>query len=135
MKPTSEIYTMAYDKPYKGTIQKIAKTIDPATKASQIRVIIANPDYRLKPEMYANILVKSINSDISLPAIHNDAYVFEENKYFVVTYKGTCDMKVLNVTPHSIVGNTLYLQKGAPIGTRIIRDHQLLFYSQLNSNE
>lgn len=129
-----EVYTMAYDKPYKGTIQKVAKTIDPITKASQVRVIIDNPDYRLQPEMFARVMVKGTNANIKLPAIHNDSYVFEENNYFVVTYKGTCDMKVLKVLPYNMVGNTLYLQQDAPIGTRIIRKHQLLFYSQLNNN-
>ena len=132
---SAEVYTMAYDKPYKGIIKKIAKTIDPATKASQVRVIIANPDYRLQPEMYAKVLVRGTNANITLPAIHNDAYVFEENNYFVVTYNGTCDLKVLKVKPYSVVGNMMYLQKDAPLGTRIIRNHQLLFYAQLNNNQ
>ncbi|MFB3852487.1 MAG: efflux RND transporter periplasmic adaptor subunit [Vicinamibacterales bacterium] len=42
---------------FKGTIARVAPVLDPATRTAQMEVEIPNPDFRLKPGMYARITV------------------------------------------------------------------------------
>ena len=40
---------------FKGRIAHVAPVLDPATRTAQIEVEIANPQFRLKPGMYAKV--------------------------------------------------------------------------------
>jgi membrane fusion protein, heavy metal efflux system len=40
-----------------GTIANIGDTLDPATHAVKVRVVVANPDHRLKPAMFATLRI------------------------------------------------------------------------------
>ena len=43
------------DEMFEGRIARVAPVLDPATRTAQIEVEIPNPDYRLKPGMYAKV--------------------------------------------------------------------------------
>ena len=45
------------DKVFKGKIDKILNVLDPTSKVIKVRVVLQNPDYILKPQMYARVLV------------------------------------------------------------------------------
>lgn len=40
-----------------ATIERIATTVDPATRRVQVRAMLGNPDRRLKPEMYVQVIL------------------------------------------------------------------------------
>jgi multidrug efflux pump subunit AcrA (membrane-fusion protein) len=40
---------------FNGTVQRISPTIDPTSRSGEVEISIANPDYRLKPGMFANV--------------------------------------------------------------------------------
>lgn len=40
---------------FEGTVARVAPVLDPATRTAQIEVEIQNPDFRLKPGMYARV--------------------------------------------------------------------------------
>lgn len=67
-----------------GTIGNISDAVDPVTMTLKVRVVLPNPGYKLKPDMYANMTVTSRQSDvIVVPAtavIRNgrDNFVFVE---------------------------------------------------------
>jgi cobalt-zinc-cadmium efflux system membrane fusion protein len=130
-----EIGTLAYDKLYFGAISKISRVLDPVTKVAEVRIVLLNEDFKLQPGMYTSVRARVENSNLILPSIPKDAFVFEENKYFIVTYKDNCHMNIINVVPHSIVGKVAYLESSVPIGTRIISKYQLLVYSKLNKKD
>jgi cobalt-zinc-cadmium efflux system membrane fusion protein len=44
---------------FKGKIDKVMNVLDPASKVMKLRVVLPNPDYALKPEMYASITVNN----------------------------------------------------------------------------
>ncbi|MBS1490842.1 MAG: efflux RND transporter periplasmic adaptor subunit [Bacteroidetes bacterium] len=126
-----DVKTLAYEKTYKGKVNKISRTIDPSTKANKVRVIIDNPDFKLQPEMYATVTVHApIERDLS--AIPAEASIFNENRYFVVAYKDKCHLEVLPISPQSIVGNTMYLNNTITPGTVIVSKYQLLIYNELS---
>jgi RND family efflux transporter MFP subunit len=40
---------------FKGAVQRISPLIDPASRNGEVEISIANPDYRLKPGMFAKV--------------------------------------------------------------------------------
>jgi HlyD family secretion protein len=40
---------------FEGIIQRISPTIDPASRSGEVEIAVANPDYRLKPGMFAKV--------------------------------------------------------------------------------
>jgi cobalt-zinc-cadmium efflux system membrane fusion protein len=126
-----EIKTLAYDKIYKGKVNKISRTIDPATKANRIRVVISNPEFKLQPEMYATVTVHTPEEQ-DLSCVPVSATVFNENKYFLVKYDDKCHVEVVLIHPHSTVGDVMFLTDKIPSGVKVISKYQLLVYSQLN---
>lgn len=45
---------------FKGTIKAINPTLDPRTRSVRIRLEIENPGLRLKPDMYVDVIIKSM---------------------------------------------------------------------------
>jgi cobalt-zinc-cadmium efflux system membrane fusion protein len=55
-----EVFVPAYpDEVFHGTVSYVGDVLDTATRTMQVRLILANPDGRLKPEMFATIRVLS----------------------------------------------------------------------------
>lgn len=129
-----EIVTLAYpDRIMRGTIQRISSVLDPVSKVNRVRIVLANPGFLLKPDMFATITVLYANGTEKRPAIPTDALVFDENKYFVLTYKGNCNIGVVPVALHGTVGRRMYLDTPIAEGTPIISKRQLLVYNALNT--
>jgi len=55
-----EVHVPAYpDEVFQGTVSYVGDVLDTATRTMQVRLILANPTGRLKPEMFATIRVVS----------------------------------------------------------------------------
>ncbi|MEN9680126.1 MAG: hypothetical protein RLZZ627_19 [Pseudomonadota bacterium] len=65
----------------KGSLSFIANTVDPDSRTINIRIVLPNPDLRLKPEMLANIYIQQP----SLPAltIAASAVIRDQNQDYV----------------------------------------------------
>jgi cobalt-zinc-cadmium efflux system membrane fusion protein len=78
-----EISTDAYPEVFRGKISYIAPALDPDTRTLQVRIVAANPDKKLKKEMYvtASVRASAIPNAIAVP----DAAVLwnSENQPFV----------------------------------------------------
>lgn len=63
-----------------GTINNISDAVDPVSLTLKVRVVLANPGYRLKPDMYANMAIAGHQRNvIEVPAtsvIRNGQSVF-----------------------------------------------------------
>lgn len=75
-----EIPALAHQR-LKGTLSFIADTVDPDSRTIKIRIVVPNPDFRLKPEMLANIYIQQP----SLPAltIAASAVIRDQNQDYV----------------------------------------------------
>jgi membrane fusion protein, copper/silver efflux system len=73
--------TTAYpDDTFHGTIARISPNVDPNTHTVQIRCQVANPGFKLKPQMLARVtIVVRPGQALVVPL---DALVFETDKYF-----------------------------------------------------
>ena len=49
------VFTAYPDEVFKGTVLFVSDVLDPDTRRTKVRIAFANPDVRLKPNMFANV--------------------------------------------------------------------------------
>ncbi|WP_420149481.1 efflux RND transporter periplasmic adaptor subunit [Spirosoma sp.] len=127
------ITTLSYpDKVFHGKIDKIFNVLDPDSKTLKVRVTLDNADYRLKPEMFANVNVTYAGHDkrTTIPA---KAVVFDKNRNYVVTVNSQNQPIVREVNIYKTIGEKTYLTGGLASGDRIVTTNQLLIYNALGN--
>ncbi|WP_142501187.1 efflux RND transporter periplasmic adaptor subunit, partial [Latilactobacillus sakei] len=106
------ITTLSYPgRVFKGKIDKVINVLDPSNKVMKVRIIIPNPDYALKPSMFASVQVTDKGNKQSL-CVSKNALVFDHSQYFVLKYKDKGVATITPVTVQSIYGNRVYLSDG-----------------------
>jgi cobalt-zinc-cadmium efflux system membrane fusion protein len=127
------VSTISYpDLQFQGIIDKVYNVLDAETRAMKVRVKLNNDDYKLKPEMYANIHVTS-NENKQMLSIPASATVFDNNKNYVMLFHGRCDVVTEEVTIYKTVGGRSYISSAhIKEGDRIISAYQVLIYDALN---
>ncbi len=126
------IKTIAYPgEIFKGVIQSISNVYDEEEKVLKARVVLPNPELKLKPGMLVDaIVIKKGNQNvISVPT---DAIVFDNNQYYVVVYKSDCEIEVRKVEILSKNNGTTYLSAGINENESIITKNQLIIYEHIN---
>jgi cobalt-zinc-cadmium efflux system membrane fusion protein len=86
----------------------------------------------LKPEMFAQVNIKSDESIDKMPAIPAAAIIFDKNKNFVMVYKDKCSIETREIEAAQTVGDVAYIKSGLQPGEKIISQYQLLVYDALN---
>lgn len=127
------ITTLSYpDKIFHGKIDKIFNVLDPDSKTLKVRVTLDNADYRLKPEMFANVNVTYAGHDkrVTLPA---RAVVFDKNRNFVVAVNKQNQPIAREVDIYKTIGPKTYLSGGLAPGDRVVTTNQLLIYNALGN--
>jgi cobalt-zinc-cadmium efflux system membrane fusion protein len=80
-----------------GKVDNLSQSLDPSTLAVKVRVVLANPQMKLKPQMFANILVdRSSTEGFLVPA----AAVIHENNFdsvFVQTSPGKYERRPVKI--------------------------------------
>jgi cobalt-zinc-cadmium efflux system membrane fusion protein len=133
-KDTVFVTTIAYpDKIYKATIDKVYNVLDPQTRVMKIRVKLDNPDYLLKPEMYANVVVNYAEHE-SMITIASSAVVFDNSNNYVLVYGGGKNFTVKKIDLYKTIGAKAYIRSGLSEGDRIVTFNQLLIYNALTNN-
>ncbi len=135
---TATITTLSYpDKPYKGRIDKVFNVLDPDSKTMKVRVTLANrgegaADYRLKPEMFANVSVTYAGHDqrVAIPA---SAVVFDRSRNYVVAVNANNQPVVREVDIYKTIADRSYINSGLSPGERVVTKNQLLIYSALGN--
>lgn len=125
------VIPMAYpDKDFSGKIDKISQVLDPQSKAMRVRVVLNNSDMLLKPDMFARVIVNSVEGAKSncVPA---SAIISQEGKNYIVVYNNDSDLKVAEVDVNKTVGNKTYLNGGITRGQKIVVKNQLFIFNQL----
>ncbi|WP_207434345.1 efflux RND transporter periplasmic adaptor subunit [Sabulibacter ruber] len=125
----AQVTTLSYpDKIFRGKIDKIFNVLDPETRTMKVRVRLDNPDFSLKPEMFANITIE-YPEDRQLMAIPAHALVFDQSKNYVMVYRKRCDVEQREVNIYQTVGQTAYLQSGLKPGEQVVSKYPLLVYN------
>ncbi len=128
-----DVTTIAYPgKVFKGKIDKVMNVLDPTSKVMKVRVVLPNPGYLLKPEMYASITVteKENKECLSVPS---SAIIFDHSQNYVLIFQSRSDVKITLVQVISTVGDKTYISAGANRGDKIVSSQAILIYNALNS--
>jgi len=116
---------------FRGKIDKVFNAIDPETRSIKARVKIANPDFRLKPEMNCTVSVHYTEPD-SLPAVKSSAVIFDKSKNWVMVFKDKHNIETRLVTVYRQLGDLTYISSGLAPGETVITDNSLLIYDAIN---
>jgi cobalt-zinc-cadmium efflux system membrane fusion protein len=129
----AQVTTITYpDKVFTGKINKLMNTLDPTNRVMKMRVVLPNPDYKLKPQMFATV---TINNDLDRKAISVplSALIFDHSQYYVLVYSGKKDVRIRSVEIISTNNNTAFIKSGIAPGEQVIASQAILIYGALNS--
>ena len=127
------VTTLSYPgRVFKGKVDKILNVLDPTNKVMKLRIILPNPDYALKPLMFASVTVINKNNQLAI-CIPSKALIFDHSQYYVLSYKGKGIADITPVKVLSIMGDKTYLESGVKIGDAIVGSQALLIYDALNN--
>ena len=125
------VTTLAYpDKIYQGVVDKVNQVLDPVTKVMKIRVKLSNPHFELKPEMFANILIKNKEGKKAI-TVSSAALLGDNGKNFVIIYHDKCNLQLQEVQVMKTVGDKTYISSGLKEGDKVISQNQILLYKAL----
>jgi cobalt-zinc-cadmium efflux system membrane fusion protein len=128
-----DVTTISYpDKVFKGKVDRLMNVLDPTSKVMKMRVVLSNPGYVLKPQMFATVTIND-NENKQAISIASSSLVFDHSQYYVIILKGKKDVQIRPVEVISINGNTAYIKNGLTIGETVIGSDALLIYGSLNS--
>ena len=129
----AEVTTLAYPgRVFHGKVDKIFNVLDPTNKVMKIRIVLSNPDYALKPEMFASVTVLS-KSDSEALCVPSSTLIFDHSQYFVLVYKSPSDVRVTRVQVISTNADKSYISGNVHEGDRLIGSNVVLIYGELNS--
>ncbi|MBS1920989.1 MAG: efflux RND transporter periplasmic adaptor subunit [Bacteroidetes bacterium] len=127
-----KITTLAYpDKVYTGKIDKILDVLDPANKVMKIRVVLPNPGFLLKPEMFARIIVAT-KSNVQSLCVSSNALIFDHSQYYVLVSNGPTSIRIVPVQMISRYGNRTFISGNLHENDKVIASDALLIYEALN---
>lgn len=128
---TAYVSTLAYpDKIYTGVVDKVNQVLDPVTKVMKIRVKLPNKNFELKPEMFANILIKNKEGRKAI-TVSSAALLGDNGKNFVIIYHDKCNLQLQEIQVMKTVGDKTYVSSGLKEGDKVISQNQILLYKAL----
>ena len=128
-----DVTTLSFgNKVFKGVIDKELKALDPTSKVTKMRVELENPEYLLRPQMYASVNVTTPGEGKVL-TVPKAALIFDNSRYYVLTYKGNGNADIAPIEVSSIVGDNVYVQSGVNEGDKVIGSFALQIYGELNN--
>jgi cobalt-zinc-cadmium efflux system membrane fusion protein len=127
------VTTVSYpDKVFKGKVDKVLNALDPVTKVMKVRVVIDNPGYELKPQMFASIIIKNPENTSAI-SVSSKALIYDNSRYYVVVYNGKGDASITPVEVLNAAGDKTYLKSGVKNGDVVISSQAIQIYGELNS--
>ena len=110
---------------FEGKVNYISESIDPASRTAKVRVSVANPAGRLKPEMYAAVAL-AVAGDERAPTVPADAIFTEDGRSFVYVElaPGRFARRAVEVAAGD--GRSRRILTGLRVGERIVVDGALL---------
>lgn len=128
-----DVTTLSYPgKIFKGKVDKVFNVLDPTNKVMKLRIVLPNPTYSLKPEMFANVTVSN-KENRQVLCISSKALVFDHSQYYVLVFNSKSDIKITPVEIINTVGDKTYIAKGINEGDKVISSQAILIYDALNN--
>jgi len=119
---------------FEGKVTFINPVVDPKTRTIQVRMEFDNPDWELKPDMYANVMIKS-PVEIEALAVPEEAVIRSglENRVVVQNAKGQFSSK--KVTLGAQAEGYIQISDGLKEGDKVVTSSNFLIDSESNLKE
>jgi cobalt-zinc-cadmium efflux system membrane fusion protein len=128
-----DVTTLSYpDKVFKGKVDKIMNVLDPTTKVMKVRIVLPNPGYVLKPEMFASVKVTNDGNKEALCAA-SSAVIFDHSQNYVLVYHSNSDISIVPVQVINTVDNRSYITGNIKLNDKVVASNTLLIYDALNN--
>ncbi|MCD7977479.1 MAG: efflux RND transporter periplasmic adaptor subunit [Tannerellaceae bacterium] len=125
------ITTLSYPgEQFPGKISALSQVFDPEDKALKARIVLANPELKLKPEMSVVIKLKEVYGEQKV-AVPSDGLIFDNNTYYVVVEEGNGQFTMREVFPVGHSNNMTFVTGSLEVGDKVVAKNQLLIYSEL----
>ena len=128
----AEVSTLSYqDKKFSGKVEKISNVLNPETNVMAVKIRLSNPDYTLKPGMFANVSILFPGSEKKM-VVPSSCVLFDDNKTYVVSFRQKCDVDMEPVTIYKQVNDKTYLDADSVhVGDRVISRNNLFVFTAL----
>jgi cobalt-zinc-cadmium efflux system membrane fusion protein len=128
-----DITTLSYpDKFFHGKVDKIMNVLDPTNKVMKVRVVLPNPGYLLKPEMFANVKVTNQENKQSL-CVASSAVIFDHSQNYVLVYHTNSDIRIVPVQVINTSDDRTFIIGDVKLGDKLITSQTILIYDALNN--
>lgn len=109
---------------WNGRVSSVSDAVDPTTRTLHVRVVLVNPEARLKPGMFGSIrLLRSTNKGVVVPS---SAVLREGNTAYVFVAEGTGRYLRHSVRLGLTVGTSVEIEEGVKAGDAIVVKGALL---------
>ena len=125
-----EVHVTAYpDEVFQGTVVYVGDVLDTATRTMQVRLTLANPTGRLKPEMFATIRVSSEPSDVLV--VPEAAVQRDESRSFVFVQQepGVFEARTIKLGEKN--GTVAEVLEGVKEGEVVVNEGSFILKSEL----
>ncbi|HVI47273.1 MAG TPA: efflux RND transporter periplasmic adaptor subunit [Chitinophaga sp.] len=131
-----QMTTLSYpDKVFTGKISKIYNVLDPENKVMKARVVVDNPGYLLKPEMFVRIRAQR-KADSNMVSIPSRGIIFDHDKYYVlVLTNDKVRVAIREIKISRTVEDRAFIASGLKDGDRIIASRQVFIYDTLSDQQ
>jgi len=128
------VTTTAYpDDQFRARVERISETLDPATRTIKVRFLVSNPSLRLKPEMFADVVLalEATEEAISVPvsAIFTDG---DRTFVYVAIDNATFARRGVDAVAES--PDRRRVLRGLASGDRVVVDGAVLLRAQEDRN-
>lgn len=128
-----DVTTLSYPgRVFKGRVDKIMHVLDPNSKVTKVRVVIDNPDYALRPQMFASVTATNTGHKQAV-YIPLSALIFDHSQYYVLVYHGAGRADITPIKKMGSIGDKVYVEEGVKPGDLLIASDALPIYDQLNN--
>jgi membrane fusion protein, copper/silver efflux system len=121
-------------KKFVGRVTYIDPFLDAKTRTNKVRMEFANPNWKLKPDMYANVIIKSTIAKRGV-AVPEEAVIHSGEREIVIVQNpsGTFESRELTLGPQA--GGYYQVLKGLRAGETVVTSSNFLIDSESNLEE
>jgi len=115
-------------KTFSGRVDQILPQVDASTRTVRVRLVLANPQLKLKPGMYVNVVLKvPLGRQLVVPA---SAVLQSGTKQVVFVNRGDGNLEPRQVMTGARVGDEFIVTKGMKPGESIVTSANFLIDSE-----
>ena len=104
--------------PLEGKVDFIYPLLNPQTKTVDVRIKIANPEYKIFPNLFAKVMIKSFSKPRLI--VPKSAVLTKGEKHFAFKPVGKSEFEPIMIEAHRIDANRYVIDKGLKEGDKII---------------